>query len=294
VAGEVARAKTTVGPDAHPPKREESDGFVGGWGMPIVRVPEAARRTLLPLAAVLLVGVLGTLGVLFLKSGGMGGPTDWAGAATRAAASLVAKIQAPDPAQPSETITPAPAPVPASRTPTRRAAAPKPQEPAALTVGFLTIYSRIPLEISSGDRRIGTSDDGQMVLTAGSHDLALVNERFGFRSVVRIGVQPGENTAYTVPLPSGSLRVDTTAGAEVWVEGQHVGVAPIPEVPVQIGTREVVVKHPDLGERTESVEVTTGRTSSVTVVLPGRDGEPIPATVPRLAPLSMAPAPRTP
>ncbi len=161
-------------------------------------------------------------------------------------------------------------------------------------MGFLSVYSRLPVEISSEGRRLGTSDDGQMVLTAGSHEIALVNERFKFRSVVRIGVRPGENTVYTVPLPSGSVQVETTPGAEVWVEGEHVGVAPLGELSVPIGTREIVVRHPDFGERAESVEVTTGQTARVTVVLARSESAPLTNAAPRLAPLSMAPASRNP
>jgi hypothetical protein len=160
-----------------------------------------------------------------------------------------------------------------------------------LTVGFLTIYSRIPLEIAADDRRVGSSDDGQLVLTAGNHTIALVNEHFGFRSTVRLNVKPGENTVYTVPLPSGVLQVDTAPGAEVFVEGERVGVSPLGEIPVPIGTREVLVRHPELGQRAESVEVTAGRTSRVTLTLASREANPAPPT-PRLAPLSMPAAPR--
>jgi hypothetical protein len=168
------------------------------------------------------------------------------------------------------------------------------KEPEALTVGFLTVYSRIPLEISSEGRRLGSTEDGQMVLTAGSHDIVLVNQRFRFRSVVRVGVQPGENTVYTVPLPSAPVRVETTPGAEIWIEGDRVGTAPLADLQVPIGTRVVVVRHPDFGERSESVEVTMGQTAHVNVLLSRSDAAPPPTPSPRLAPLSMPPARRTP
>ena len=141
---------------------------------------------------------------------------------------------------------------------------------------------------------LGTSDDGQLVLTAGSHDLVLENARFAFRSVIRIGVRPGENTSYTVPLPSGAVRVETTEGAEIWVEGERAGLAPLGDVAVPIGTREIVVKHPALGERRQSVEVSAGATALVSLALADATADPAPAATPRLAPLSMPPPPRTP
>jgi hypothetical protein len=84
-----------------------------------------------------------------------------------------------------------------------------------------------------------------------------------------------------VALPEGLLQVNAEPGAEVWVEGERVGVAPIAAVPVQIGTREIVVRHPDLGERRETVEVRYGRTTVVTIVRPAATaGNPFP--LPRL------------
>jgi hypothetical protein len=77
------------------------------------------------------------------------------------------------------------------------------------------------------------------------------------------------------------VRVTTTPGAEVWIEGARVGVAPLNPVPVPIGTREVVVKGSTLGERRQSVEVKFGETAELTVT--GTSG---PVTPPRLAPLS--------
>jgi hypothetical protein len=68
----------------------------------------------------------------------------------------------------------------------------------------------------------------------------------------------------------------------VWIEGERVGVAPMDAIPVQIGTREVVVKDAALGERTESVEVKYGETVELTI-MPANAGQAVPA---RLAPLS--------
>jgi hypothetical protein len=301
VAGEVARAKTTVGTGSVSTARPGARGeLAAGWNLTALRVPERARRALLPAAAVLLMAAAGGVGLSALRSGGEGG---WLGAARNAAAGLFGE-ETPALSVPADTPTVPAAP---AKAPARRAAAAKKpasdpkaanaqavdaKAPDALTVGFLTIYSRIPLEISSGGRSLGTTEDGQLVMTAGSHEVVLVNDRFRFRTVVQIGVEPGKNTAYTVALPSGSVQVDTTPGAEVWVEGERVGVAPLAEIAVPIGTREVTVRHPELGERSQSVEVAVGQTAHVSVLLARTDAPPVAA--PRLAPLSMAPAPRTP
>ena len=86
----------------------------------------------------------------------------------------------------------------------------------------------------------------------------------------------------------GVLVVNTASGAEIFVEGERMGSAPVGPISVPIGTREVIVKHPDLGERRQSVEVTSGKPVELSVVF---EGAAHPART-ALAPLSMPPARR--
>jgi hypothetical protein len=116
--------------------------------------------------------------------------------------------------------------------------------------------------------------------------------------------------SHTVALPSGLLRVHGVAGTEVWVEGEHVGALPLTEVTVPIGTREVVFRHPQYGERRQMVEVGAAGTADVTVwfgadaaaaaaaTLDSPAPPPLPpvatpGAAPRLAPLSAPRAPRS-
>ena len=59
--------------------------------------------------------------------------------------------------------------------------------------------------------------------------------------------------------------MNTDDGAEIWVEGERVGVAPMDAFSIPIGTREVVVRHPQLGERRVTVIVRAGRVNEVAV-----------------------------
>jgi hypothetical protein len=70
-------------------------------------------------------------------------------------------------------------------------------------------------------------------------------------------------TSHAVTLPYGSVRIETTPGAEIWIEGQRIGEAPLDEVPVRIGTREVVVRSADRRERRQPVEVRVGEIAVV-------------------------------
>jgi hypothetical protein len=161
--------------------------------------------------------------------------------------------------------------------------------------GYVAILSRVPLDILSGGRRIGTTEDDKIMLPPGEHTLTLVSTRFGYRTELPIEVKPGEVTAYTASMPTGRVVVNTTAGAEVWIEGQRMGVAPLGALEIPVGSREIRVSHRELGEREATVAVKRNETSEVTVAFGSAAADPTrppPSQQPKLAPLSAPPAPR--
>ena len=153
---------------------------------------------------------------------------------------------------------------------------------AARLPGSLSVFSRIPVEVFADGRRVGSSDGEQILLTAGRHQIELVSERFLYRAQAAVTVKSGNVTPYNVTLPDGAVRVITADGAEIWIEGQRVGVAPMSAVSVPIGTREVVVKSPEFGERRGTLEVRYGQVSEI-MLMPQVSGSNTP---PKLAPLS--------
>jgi hypothetical protein len=134
-----------------------------------------------------------------------------------------------------------------------------------IMTGWLAVFSRIPLEVYVAGRRLGTTDGEQFMLAPGRHQVTFVNKHFNYRETKTLDVQPGIVTSHSVALPMGTVRVTAPAGAEVWVEGERVGQAPLDELQVPIGTREIVVRHPDFGERRETVEVRYGQTTEVSL-----------------------------
>jgi hypothetical protein len=63
------------------------------------------------------------------------------------------------------------------------------------------------------------------------------------------------------------MAINATPWAEIFVDGQRVGETPLGNVPAQIGTHEVLFRHPELGEERRSVTVTTGEPVKVGVDL---------------------------
>jgi hypothetical protein len=126
---------------------------------------------------------------------------------------------------------------------------------AGVASGWLTISSAVPLQILSRGALVGTSDIPRLMLPAGAHDLELVNAALGYRATRRVQVSAGQTTSVTQTLPSGTLSINASPWADVWINGQRVGETPIGNHAIAIGTHEVVFRHPELGEQRRTVTV---------------------------------------
>jgi len=71
-----------------------------------------------------------------------------------------------------------------------------------------------------------------------------------------VEVKPGEVAALTIQLPTAMLEVVAPADAEILIDGQLVGTAPLAPVAVAAGTREVTMRHPTLGEQRQMTTIT--------------------------------------
>jgi hypothetical protein len=142
--------------------------------------------------------------------------------------------------------------------------------------GMLAVRSRVPLELFVGARRIGSTDDGQIMLEPGDYTVRLVSERFGYSGEAAVRIKSASVTQYDVTLPQGLVRVNTVDGATVFVDGARIGVAPLAPISVTIGTRQISVTLPGFEERREGVEVRQDGTSEVTITLeaPAAQGDP--------------------
>ena len=76
--------------------------------------------------------------------------------------------------------------------------------------------------------------------------------------MTRIGQRPagqgGQRSA--LELPNGTVNLNASPWAEVWIDGQRVGETPIGNLSVPIGPHEVVFRHPQFGEKRHAISVT--------------------------------------
>ena len=118
-----------------------------------------------------------------------------------------------------------------------------------------------------------------------------MNANYGYREDAEFTIKAGEISTHTVTLPEGSLRITPNPDAEIFIEGELMGIAPLAPFRVPIGAREVLVRHSELGERRQSVEIVLGTPVELSVIL--RETPATPQAPPRLAPLSMPPERRS-
>jgi hypothetical protein len=130
--------------------------------------------------------------------------------------------------------------------------------------GWLAVFSGIPLNIYVGGQLRGTTEDGQLMLSAGAHAVELVNERLNYRETKNFTIEPGQVVTYSIALPTSVIRINGPEGTEVSIDGATAGRTPLGDLPVTIGTHEVVGTSPAMGQRRESIEVKLGEPAEVT------------------------------
>jgi len=130
--------------------------------------------------------------------------------------------------------------------------------PAGASAGWLDIDSPIELQILEAGRIIGTTATGRMMLPVGRHDLELVSEPLQFRTPLAVQIAAGKVSAPPVALPDGSVSVNASPWAEVFIDGKPVGTTPLASLAIPIGRHEITWRHPQFGERKQTVTVTAG------------------------------------
>jgi hypothetical protein len=145
-----------------------------------------------------------------------------------------------------------------------------PAAAASPAAGWLSVQAATPLELREFGNVIGTTETDQVMLPAGEHEIEIVNEAIGFRSSRRVDVASGKKTTISVELPFGSLSLNAQPWAEVWIGGERVGETPIANLQRRVGSHEVVFRHPQFGERRETVVVTLRQPARLGVDMRGK------------------------
>lgn len=139
-------------------------------------------------------------------------------------------------------------------------------EPAAVS-GWVSVAAPVELQIYENKRLIGSSQSDKLMVTAGKHELELVNETLGYRSTRTVQVPAGKVAPIKLEWPKGTIALNALPWAEVWIDGEKVGETPIGNLPLAIGPHEILFRHPELGEQRYASTVTLNAPARVSVDL---------------------------
>jgi serine/threonine protein kinase len=121
--------------------------------------------------------------------------------------------------------------------------------------GWIAVAAPVELQVFENKRLLGTSQADRLMVSAGRHDIELVNDTLGYRVVRTVQVAPGKLTSMTLNWPTGSAALNALPWAEVFVDDKRIGETPIGNLSLPIGPHEVLFRHPDLGEQRQAFTV---------------------------------------
>ena len=136
---------------------------------------------------------------------------------------------------------------------------------ATTVSGWVSLSAPVEVQIFENKRLLGTSQSDRLMVSAGRHELEIVNEPLGYRAVTVVQVPPGKVAPIRIEWPKGSVALNAVPWAEVWIDGEKLGETPIGNLSLPIGPHEAVFRHPELGEQRYPVSVSLEAPARVSV-----------------------------
>jgi hypothetical protein len=137
----------------------------------------------------------------------------------------------------------------------------------SMLAGSVAVSAPLPLQVLLRGRVVGTTEAESFMLPVGTQELEFVNQSVGYRARRTVTIQAGKTAALRLEPPSGTVNINAMPWAEVWLGGQRLGDTPLGNVQIPIGSRELVFRHPDLGERRATVLVTLKEPARISIDL---------------------------
>ena len=143
--------------------------------------------------------------------------------------------------------------------------APRPTPGSA--AGWITIKAPADVQLFEDGRFLGSSRIDRIMVPTGRHELDIINDALGFQERRVVQVTAGQVTSISANWPTGTVSINAQPWAQVFIDGMPLGETPIANARVPIGQHEILFRHPQLGERRQSVTVTARETAKVGIDL---------------------------
>jgi len=129
--------------------------------------------------------------------------------------------------------------------------------------GSLRISSPIPLKVFAGSRQLGSVPGADLRITAGLHDIELVNQALGYRLQRSIEVEAGQTVSIHVAPAPGWVTIYSVPAADVLIDGQAAGRTPLGPLPIALGDHTVTFLHSSGPKDRQRVTIKSGETVRV-------------------------------
>jgi PEGA domain len=133
--------------------------------------------------------------------------------------------------------------------------------------GWISVSAPVDVQLYENQRLLGSSQSDRIMVSAGHHEIEIVNEAIGYRITRTVQVPAGKVAPIKIDLPKGTIALNAIPWAEVWIDGEKVGETPVGNLAVSIGPHEVVFRNPELGEQRSVVTVTLAAPARLSVDL---------------------------
>jgi hypothetical protein len=130
--------------------------------------------------------------------------------------------------------------------------------------GWVAIFAPIVLEVATGGKTLGTTEQSRLMLPPGRHELTLTNRELGFTGIEVVDIEPGGVKSLNLD-PRGIANLNAIPWAEVWLDGLKLGETPLANSRVPLGVREFLFKHPQHGERKVTATIRANAPAALSV-----------------------------
>ena len=133
--------------------------------------------------------------------------------------------------------------------------------------GWVSLAAPAELQLYENKKLLGTSKSDRIMVSAGRHEIELVNETLGYRASTIVQVSPGKVAPIKIEWPKGTIALNAQPWAEVWIDGEKSGETPIGNLSLPIGPHDIIFRHPDFGEQHHAVTVSLNAPARLSVDL---------------------------
>lgn len=140
-----------------------------------------------------------------------------------------------------------------------------PAPPPGSVGGWLSVESPFEVRVLEGGEVVGVSSTPRIMLTAGRHQVTFSNQALDYIQTATVTINPGRRTTFVVDPPTVTLNVNARPWADVSIDNAEAGQTPIANLPVTLGSHQVVFRHPQLGERRQTIVVTASGPNRVSM-----------------------------